>query len=81
MRKSARVLAGWYRAHEAELAPQMEARREWEQATEQPRQLAVAADSEYRRRHPDHDLEPLRSAEPAQPTEEERTALMPDLED
>jgi conjugative relaxase-like TrwC/TraI family protein len=78
---SARVLGEWYHAHEAELAPQMGARREWEQATKQARRLAIAADSEYRRRHPDHDLEPLRSAEPEPPTEQERAQLIPGTED
>lgn len=54
-----------YQAQEAELAEQMEARREWEQVTRDSRRQALAADAEYRRRHPDHQLEPLRSAEPA----------------
>jgi hypothetical protein len=37
----------------------------------------VAADSEYRRRHPEEKLPPLRSAEPAKPAQEERRALIP----
>lgn len=38
-------------------------RTEWEAATRQQRQLAVAADAELRRRHPGQYLAPLRSAE------------------
>jgi hypothetical protein len=53
----------------------MEARREWERATEEIRRLAVAADSELRRRHPGQRLEPLRSAEPIV-AEEEREQLV-----
>ena len=53
-----------YRAQESELAEQMDVRREWESATEDGRRQALAADSEYRRRHPEQKLEPLRSAEP-----------------
>ena len=40
-------------------------RQEWEQATARSRHLAIAADAELRRRHPDRKIEPLRSAEPA----------------
>ena len=36
----------------------------WEEATRQQRQLAIAADAELRRRHPDQPHPPLRSAEP-----------------
>ena len=39
--------------------------QEWEQATAHSRHLAIAADAELRRRHPDRKIEPLRSAEPA----------------
>jgi hypothetical protein len=39
-------------------------RVDWEQATRYQRQLAVAADAELRRRHPDQPRPPLRSAEP-----------------
>jgi hypothetical protein len=35
----------------------------WEEATRQRRQLAIAADAELRRRHPDQQHPPLRSAE------------------
>ena len=40
-------------------------RQECEHATEQSRRLAIAADAELRRRHPDQQIESLRSAEPA----------------
>jgi hypothetical protein len=55
-------------------------RREWEAITEQPRRLAISADSELRRRHPGQHLEPLRSAEPEPVTEAEQSelALAPD---
>ena len=47
-----------------ELAAVHETRRQWEALTEPSRRVAVAADIELRRRHPDVDLEPLKSAEP-----------------
>src|SRR6202042_142206 len=42
-------------------------RVDWERATRQQRQLAVAADAELRRRHPGQPWPPLRSAEPEPP--------------
>ena len=62
---------------EAEFAETMEARAAWEQHTEQGRHKAVAAHSEYLRRHPDAELPPMRSAEPPKPAEEERAQLVP----
>ena len=66
------VLAGMWRAMEAKatriasiLAGAQDTRRQWEALTEPTRQMAIAADLELRRRHPDTPLEPLRSAEPA----------------
>ena len=47
----------------------------WEETTRQARHDALAAHSEYVRRHPDTDLPPLKSAEPQQPTEEEQAQL------
>jgi hypothetical protein len=38
-------------------------RADWERATRRQRQLAVAADAELRRRHPDQRWAALRSAE------------------
>ena len=55
----------------------MEARKPtWEQHTERARHLALAAHSEYMRRHPDAELPPMRSAEPPQPAEEEHAQLV-----
>ncbi len=42
-------------------------RDEWTRTTEGPRHVGVLADAELRRRHPDHQLPPLRSAEPETP--------------
>ena len=42
----------------------MEDRTDWERATRQQRQLAVAADAELRRHHPGQRWDPMRSAEP-----------------
>ena len=47
-------------------------RQEWEQATGRSRRLAIAADTELRRRHPHRKIEPLRSAEPAPASDAER---------
>lgn len=78
---SARVAERVYLGHEAALSLAMEARKEWETATEHERHLAVAADKELRHRYPDKDLPPLRSAEPARPTEDDRAALVPEGEE
>jgi conjugative relaxase-like TrwC/TraI family protein len=64
-----------YREQEETFAATMEDRREWEHATERSRHLAVGADAELRRRHPDQRIEPLRSAEPAPVSETERDQL------
>jgi len=65
------TFAGMWRAMEAKatqiaglLAKAQETRRQWEAFTEPTRRMAIAADLELRRRHPDMTLEPLRSAEP-----------------
>ena len=47
------------------LAAVQETRQQWAALTEPTRRMAVAADLELRRRHPDMTLEPLKSAEPA----------------
>jgi hypothetical protein len=59
-------------------------RQQWEHATAPTRHLAIAADTELLRRHPDQPIEPLRSAEPVslsdakrqqrQLTEDQKTA-------
>jgi hypothetical protein len=54
-----------YRQQETIFAQTMADRQEWEHATAHSRRLAVTADAELRRRHPDLKIEPLHSAEPA----------------
>jgi conjugative relaxase-like TrwC/TraI family protein len=53
-----------YRDREATFAAVMADRADWDAATRAQRHLAVAADAELRRRHPDRQYPPLRSAEP-----------------
>ena len=53
-----------YQECETALATASEDRADWERATRDQRQLAVAADAELRRRHPAQPWPPLRSAEP-----------------
>jgi hypothetical protein len=65
----ARALEARHREHEAALAAVMEDRQLWDQLTEGPRRLAVQADAEYRRRHPDQRIRPLESSEPTAPDE------------
>jgi len=62
---SYRALRYHYQQHEQALAQAMTDRQAWEHATAGSRQLAIAADAELRRRHPNRKIEPLRSAEPA----------------
>ena len=64
-----------YRQRETVFAAVMADRTEWEAATRQQRQLAVAADAEMRRRHPGQYFAPLRSAEPAPATGAQRAEL------
>jgi hypothetical protein len=70
MAASAKALQDAYRRIEVGLERAMEDRRAWEQVTAGLRRLAVAADSELRRRHPDKPIEPLRSAEPRAPEDD-----------
>ena len=70
-----RTMAGRHRSNEAEFAKTMEARKDWEETTRQARHDALAAHSEYMRRHPDTGLPPLKSAEPDRPSEEEQAQL------
>ena len=64
-----------YRERENVFAAVMEDRAEWEKATSQQRHLAVAADAELRRRHPEQQHPPLRSAEPEPATQEQRAEI------
>ena len=72
---SYRAMSDHYRQHETIFATTMDDRLEWEHATEHSRHLAVAADAELRRRHPDQPIEPLRSAEPAPVSDTDRAEL------
>jgi hypothetical protein len=64
-----------YRQREAVFAATMADRAGWEAATRAQRHLAVAADTELRRRHPSQPFPPLRSAEPEPATETQRAEL------
>jgi hypothetical protein len=75
---SAEALQPAYRRIEARLAEATDDRRAWEQITAGPRRLAVAADSELRRRYPDKQIEPLCSAEPRALEEDEITKPQPE---
>jgi Nuclease-related domain len=72
---SYRAMRDAYREREAIFATTMADRANWEQATRQQRQLAVAADAELRRRHPHQRFDPLRSAEPKPATQAQRDEL------
>jgi conjugative relaxase-like TrwC/TraI family protein len=72
---SCRAMHHAYREREAVFATTMADRADWEQATRQQRHLAVAADAELRRRHPDQRFPPLRSAEPQPATQAQRDEL------
>jgi hypothetical protein len=79
---SYRAMADAYRSREMIFTATAEDRREWEATTGQPRRLAIAADNELRRRHPEQHLQPLRSAEPEPVSEAEQAELVlaPDKE-
>jgi conjugative relaxase-like TrwC/TraI family protein len=64
-----------YRQREAVFAAVMADRADWDAATRTQRHLAVAADAELRRRHPDQHHPPLRSAEPDPATPAQRDEL------
>ena len=77
---SYQAMADYYRQQETIFAQTMADRRDWEHATAHSRRLAVAADAELRRRHPDLRIEPLQSAEPVPVSDIDRdqAALAPD---
>ena len=62
---SAKAAAAFYARREQTDQALAADRAEWEKATARPRHLAVLADAELRRRHPQIRLPALRSAEPA----------------
>ena len=64
-----------YRQRETIFAATMADRADWDAATRAQRHLAVAADAELRRRHPDQHCQPLRSAEPQPATQAQREQL------
>jgi hypothetical protein len=66
---NARALEAQHREHEITLGAVKEERNLWDKLTEGPRRLAVQADAELRRRHPNRKLRPLQSAEPTAPKE------------
>jgi hypothetical protein len=72
---SYRAMHDAYRERGNIFAAVMDDRAEWDKATAQQRHLAVAADAELRRRHPDQRFEPLRSAEPQPPTQAQSDEL------
>ena len=61
---SYQAMENGYRERESVFAGVMADRADWEAATRAQRHLAVAADAELRRRHPEQRFTPLRSAEP-----------------
>ena len=69
---SYRAMRDHYQQREQALAQTMADRQDWEHATAGSRRLAIAADAELRRRHPEQKIEPLRSAEPAPASDTER---------
>ena len=64
-----------YRERESMFAGVMADRADWEAATRAQRHLAVAADAELRRRHPEQRFTQLRSAEPHPATDAQRAEL------
>jgi hypothetical protein len=62
-----------YRQQETIFATTMDDRLDWEHATEHSRHLA--ADAELRRRHPDQQIQPIRSGEPAAVSDTDRAEL------
>jgi len=73
-------MADCYQRQETIFAQTMTDRQEWEHATGHSRRLAVAADAELRRRHPELRIQPLQSAEPVSVSDIDRdqAALAPD---
>jgi hypothetical protein len=76
---SYQALQDVYRQRETIFAATMADRDDWDAATRAQRHLAIAADTELRRRHPGQPFPPLRSAEPEPATENQRTEPAPTL--
>jgi conjugative relaxase-like TrwC/TraI family protein len=75
--RQAYAKAAWFRDRESEYALADEVHREYMEKTAPERRLAVAADAEYRTRHPEERLELLRSTEPEAVTDAERATFWP----
>ena len=71
-----RAMHDAYRDREATFAAVMADRADWDAATRHQRHLAVAADTELRRRHPARNYPPLRSAEPPPSSQARRDGLI-----
>jgi hypothetical protein len=69
-----------YRQRETVFAAVMADRADWDLATRAQRHLAIAADTELRRRHPEQPFPPLRSAEPQPAADVQRDDLTPAAE-
>jgi hypothetical protein len=82
---SYRAMGQAYRDRERVFAEVMADRADWDAATRAQRHLAVAADAELRRRHPQQRFTPLRSAEPPAATAAQHAELTltagPDIPD
>ena len=72
---SYRAMRDHYQQQQHTFAQAMADRQEWEQATTGSRRLAIAADAELRRRHPDRKIDLLRFAEPIPADDTEREQL------
>ena len=72
---SYRAMADCYQRQEIIFVHTMADRQDWEHATVHSRRLAIAADAELRRRHPDLRITPLHSAEPAPVSHSDREGL------
>ena len=71
------ALRDFYQQREHTFARVLATRQEWDQATAGSRRLAIAADAELRRRHPDHKVALLRSGEPGIVSDTGREQLHP----
>ena len=78
---SYRAMRDHYQQQGQALAQAMADRQEWEHATARSRHLAIAADAELRRRHPDRKIESLRSARPGPVNDSERELMQQARED
>ena len=72
---SYQTLHDTYRQRESVFTAVMADRADWDAATRAQRHLAVAADAELRRRHPEQRFTPLRSAEAQPATQDQRDEL------